>query len=64
MVRDEYNAGAKERIGQEDEPGISEWGTSSGVAKVKWVVVVARASQSFTLHLPGEQTVKLDSLLE
>jgi hypothetical protein len=50
--------------GRETVPGLATTGIINGVNQVKWVVIVARASQSFTLHLPGEQTVNLDSLLE
>ena len=32
--------------------------------KIMWIFVVTQASRSFTLHLPGGQTVELDSLVK
>lgn len=51
--------------GRESKPNITTTKTdASGVAKgVMWLFVVAKESRSFTLHLPNEQTIQLNTLL-
>lgn len=71
-----WNVSVIDENGREDVPGLSintggliigEQGEAEMVGQGKgfidWVFPVADSSQSFTLHLPGEQTVNLDPFL-
>jgi hypothetical protein len=51
--------------GRESLPNMTSTETdASGTPKaIKWLLVVARTSRSFTLHLPAGQTIQLDTLL-
>jgi hypothetical protein len=50
--------------GRIDTPSVSQSVNSEGKTSLTWFFVVSRGSEKFTLHLPGDIAIPLDSLLK
>lgn len=49
--------------GRSDTPSVTQSTTSEGKSTLSWYFGVSKSAKSFTLHLPGEVAVPLDSVL-
>lgn len=64
-LADDWEVSVTDENGRRSEPAITMTSVSQSgsVESITWVLIVARASRSFTLHLPEGQTVDLAHFL-
>ena len=63
-VPDNLVVSVTDENGRTESPSVTQTLTMSDEITMTWLFGVSKTAQSFTLNLPGEITIPLDSLLK